>query len=83
MRFVVRFLIGAGLFLRSMQKAQEINPGFESKNLFQYNFDVGALLYEPEHGQQFFGDAVERAKSVPGVADVPPCPPMASSTEAL
>jgi len=62
-------LIGAGLFLRSMQKAQEINPGFESKNLFQYNFDLGALRYEPEHGQQFFRDAVERAKSVPGVAD--------------
>jgi predicted permease len=62
-------LIGAGLFLRSMQKAQEINPGFESKNLFQYNFDLGALRYEPEHGQQFFREAVERAKSVPGVAD--------------
>src|SRR5580693_2491482 len=62
-------LIGAGLFLRSMQKAQELNPGFESKNLFQYNFDLGALRYEPEHGQQFFREAVERAKSVPGVAD--------------
>jgi predicted permease len=62
-------LIGAGLFLRSMQKAQEINPGFESKNLFQYNFDLGALRYTPDHGQQFFRDAVERAKSVSGVAD--------------
>ncbi len=62
-------LIGAGLFLRSMEKAQEINPGFESKNLFQYNFDLGALRYEPAHGQQFFREAVERAKSVPGVAD--------------
>jgi len=62
-------LIGAGLFLRSMQKAQEINPGFESKNLFQYNFDLGALRYTPDHGQQFFRDAVEHAKSVPGVAD--------------
>ena len=62
-------LIGAGLFLRSMQKAQDINPGFESKNLFQYNFDLGALRYQPDHGQQFFRDAVDRAKSVPGVAD--------------
>jgi len=62
-------LIGAGLFLRSMQKAQEINIGLESKNLFEYNFDLGALRYEPEHGQQFFRDALERVKSVPGVAD--------------
>ena len=62
-------LVGAGLFLRSMQKAQQINPGFESKSLFQYNFDLAALRYDPNHGQQFFLDAVERAKSVPGVAD--------------
>jgi predicted permease len=62
-------LIGAGLFLRSMQKAQEINIGFEAKNLFMYNFDLGALRYETEHGQQFFRDALERVKSVPGVAD--------------
>jgi len=62
-------LIGAGLFLRSMQKAQEINIGFEAKNLFEYNFDLGALRYEPEHGQQFFREALERVKSVPGVAD--------------
>jgi putative ABC transport system permease protein len=62
-------LVGAGLFLRSMRKAQEISPGFEAKNLFQYAFDLGALRYDPEHGQQFFRDAVERAKFVPGVAD--------------
>jgi predicted permease len=62
-------LIGAGLFLRSMQKAQEINPGFEGKNLFQYNFDLSGLRYTPDHGQQFFRDALEHAKSVPGVAD--------------
>jgi predicted permease len=62
-------LVGAGLFLRSMQRAQEINPGYESKNLFQYAFDLGALRYNPAHGQQFFRDAIEHAKSVPGVAD--------------
>jgi len=62
-------LIGAGLFLRSMERAQEINPGFESKNLFQYNFDLGALRYDQDHGQQFFRDALERVKTVPGVAD--------------
>jgi putative ABC transport system permease protein len=62
-------LVGAGLFLRSMQNAQKINPGFESKNLFQFFFDLGALRYDEGHGQQFIRDAIERAKSVPGVAD--------------
>ncbi len=61
-------LVGSGLFLRSMQNAQQYNPGFESQNLFQLLFDLGALRYDPDHGQQFFRDVIERAKSVPGVA---------------
>jgi predicted permease len=60
-------LVGSGLFLRSMQNAQQFNPGFESQNLFQLLFDLGALRYDADHGQQFFRDVIERAKSVPGV----------------
>jgi predicted permease len=60
-------LVGSGLFLRSMQNAQQFNPGFESRNLFQLLFDLGALRYDADHGQQFFRDVIERAKSVPGV----------------
>jgi len=29
-------LVGAGLFIRSMQNAQRVDPGFESKNLFVF-----------------------------------------------
>lgn len=61
-------LVGSGLFLRSMQNAQKYNPGFDSQNLFQMNFDLGALRYDADHGQQFFRDVIERAKTVPGVA---------------
>jgi len=60
-------LVGSGLFLRSMQNAQQYNPGFESQNLFQMVFDLGALRYDENHGQQFFRDVIERAKTVPGV----------------
>jgi len=60
-------LVGSGLFLRSMQNAQQFNPGFESQNLLQMNFDLGALRYDADHGQQFFRDAMEHAKIVPGV----------------
>jgi predicted permease len=62
-------LVGSGLFLRSMQNAQQFNPGFESQNLFQLLFDLGALRYDADHGQQFFRDVIERAKSVPGVVN--------------
>jgi predicted permease len=62
-------LVGSGLFLRSMQNAQQFNPGFESHNMFQMLFDLGALRYDENHGQQFFRDVVERAKAVPGVVN--------------
>ena len=62
-------LVGSGLFLRSMQNAQQFNPGFESQHMFQMLFDLGALRYDENHGQQFFRDVVERAKTVPGVVN--------------
>jgi len=70
-------LVGAGLFIRSMQNAQRIDPGFESSSLFLFNFDLGALHYDEGRGQQFFRAAIERAQAAPGVesatiADAPP-----------
>ena len=70
-------LVGAGLFVRSMQNAQHIDPGFESSRLFMFNFDLGALHYDESRGQQFFRAAVERAQATPGaesvtIADAPP-----------
>ncbi len=61
-------LVGAGLFVRSMQNAQRIDPGFESKNLFVFAFDLGALHYDEGRGQQYFRNAIERAEASPGVA---------------
>ena len=60
-------LIGAGLFVRSMQTAQRIDPGFEPKKLFVFAFDLGALHYDEGRGQQYFRAAIDRAKAVPGV----------------
>jgi predicted permease len=60
-------LIGAGLFIRSMQNAQRIDPGFESEKLFMMAFDLGALHYEEGRAQEFFRATVQRAKAVPGV----------------
>jgi predicted permease len=62
-------LVGSGLFLRSMQNAQQFNPGFESQNMFQMLFDLGALRYDESHGQQFFRDIIDGAKTVPGVVN--------------
>jgi predicted permease len=63
-------LVGAGLFLHSMQNAQKTHLGFESKNLLAMNFDLAALHYEEGRGQQFYRAAVEKVKNSPGVASV-------------
>ena len=63
-------LSGAGLFLRSLSYAQNIDPGFESRRLFTITFDLGSQHYDQDHGEQFFRDAVERATSLPGAQSV-------------
>src|SRR6266403_2041435 len=60
-------LVGAGLFIRSMQNAQRVDPGFESKKLFVFAFDLGALHYEEGRAQQYFRAAIDRAQASPGV----------------
>jgi predicted permease len=60
-------LIGAGLFLRSLQNAQRINPGFDAEHLAVLSFDLGAQGYTEERGRQFQQRVLERASSVPGV----------------
>jgi predicted permease len=60
-------LIGAGLFIRSQQNAQRIDPGFESEKLFMMAVDVGALHYTEGQAQQFYRAAAEHAATAPGV----------------
>ena len=60
-------LVGAGLFLRSLQNAQRINPGFDVEHLATLSFDLGAQGYTEERGRQFQQRVLERAASIPGV----------------
>jgi len=60
-------LVGAGLFLRSLQNAQRISPGFDVERLATVTFDLGAQGYSEVRGQQFQQRALERAASIPGV----------------
>jgi predicted permease len=60
-------LVGAGLFLRSLQHAQQISPGFDTDHLAVLSFDLGAQGYTEERGRQFQQRVLERAAAVPGV----------------
>ncbi len=60
-------LIGASLFMRSLQNAQKINLGFESRNLFMFSFDLAGQGYDEGRGTAFFRNMTERVSVMPGV----------------
>src|SRR5581483_3399947 len=60
-------LVGAGLFLRSLQHAQQISPGFDVEHLATLSFDLGAQGYSEARGRQFQKDVLDRVASIPGV----------------
>ena len=63
-------LIGAGLFVRSMQAAQRIDLGFDSAHIGFIALNPGQQRYDQARGQQFYLDAMARARAVPGVEAV-------------
>ena len=60
-------LTGAGLFLRSLQHALALDPGFETDELIVMSFDLGAQGYPAATGREFQRRLDERLRRVPGV----------------
>jgi predicted permease len=60
-------LIGSGLFVRSMQAAQNTDLGFESKRIGFLDLNPGSQKYDMARGLQFYRDAITRARNAPGV----------------
>ena len=61
-------LIGAGLFLQSLQKLHDLSPGFDASNLLR--FDVTPMLsgYQRESARDYYRRLSQRLESVPGVS---------------
>ena len=60
-------LVGAGLFIRSLAKAQKIEVGFETKRLMILSFDAGAEGYTGARALDFYRQVTERVKTLPMV----------------
>jgi len=60
-------LVGSGLFLSSLHNAQQIDPGFEARNMVVMTFDLGAQNYTPAQGADFHRRLMERLRSIPQV----------------
>jgi predicted permease len=60
-------LICSGLFLKSLQKAQTLNPGFDTENLLLMTLNMDLHAYEEPRAQVFYDQLLERVKALPGV----------------
>jgi predicted permease len=60
-------LIGAGLFLRSLWRAQAIEPGFDEEKILVAPLNINLLRYTRPQGREFYRQAVERVEALPGV----------------
>ena len=62
-------LVGAGLFLRSLQNLLQVDPGFKTERLVAFTFDLGGSGYDSPRAHVFLRDLNRRLSRVPGVTD--------------
>jgi predicted permease len=60
-------LVGAGLFLRTLENLKSVDVGFDSKNLLMFNVNPGVNRYDATRVAQLFRQVLERMSSLPGV----------------
>ncbi|HSS19139.1 MAG TPA: ABC transporter permease [Pyrinomonadaceae bacterium] len=63
----VVLLIGAGLFIRSLQKASAIDPGFRVDSGLTVPVNLGLLRYKEAEGKNFYRNLLTRVEAQPGV----------------
>jgi predicted permease len=63
----VALLIGAGLFLRTLQRAHAIDPGFDVSRLAVVAIDPGRQGYAGPRAQALYREIVDRLNAAPGI----------------
>jgi len=65
----VVLLVGAGLFIRALQRASTIDPGFNVERALTVPINLTLLRYNEPKGQAFYSDLLARVRQQPGVED--------------
>ncbi|HKW57843.1 MAG TPA: ABC transporter permease [Candidatus Acidoferrum sp.] len=66
-------LIVAGLFIRSLGKAEKINLGFNPDHVLDLSVDVAQVGYQEAQARQAYQDMDARIRTLPGVQSVAQC----------
>ncbi len=66
--FSLLLLTMSGLFLRSLDKAQRLDVGFDaSRRVLAMSFDLGLQRYDSTRIERFVDEILARARAIPGV----------------
>lgn len=69
--FSLLLLVLSGLFLRSLDKAQRVEVGFDaSARVLALSYDVGLLRYDSTRALAFHREILARTRALPGVESV-------------
>jgi predicted permease len=60
-------LVGAGLFLRTLDNLKRVDVGFDSTNLLMFNLNPGANQLDNARATQRFHQVLDRLSALPGV----------------
>jgi len=60
-------LVAAGLFTRSLNRAESIDLGFDPRNVLNVGLDPGMQGYGQPRAEAFFRELLRRARALPGV----------------
>ncbi len=68
--FSLLLLVCAGLFVRSWQNTQGLDPGFNPENMLAMDIDLSEKGYSETEGLLYFEQLKQRVKTLPGILDV-------------
>jgi predicted permease len=74
-------IISGGLFLRSMQFAGGVDPGFDRTGIVMFSVDLDLQGYDAARGRLFQRSLLERLRAVPGVESASMAFPLPLDTE--
>jgi len=60
-------LVTAGLFIRSLQQMQRVDPGFQTENRLALSFNLELEGYDEARGREFARQLLEQVRALPGV----------------
>jgi predicted permease len=60
-------LVGGGLFLRSMEFARNVDPGFYRTGISMFSMNLDLQGYKPDRAMQLEREMIDRLRTIPGV----------------